>query len=203
MNYEELADLWKSQPDRRLANEDTIVSMLRTLHRGDERKIVWLNFQEGIPSVALFVFFCWISSVFPFGKWAFHLAAVLCLGVGLFLVTSTIRQRKRESQFGDSVKEQVKKSLSQIKHREWLYQNILWWYLLPLVLGWGAALVVITIEIGEIATFAVFALLALYVIACFVFFGMVYRLNQRVGQRYTARRKHLEEILETFDSGDE
>ena len=198
MNDEELIELWQSQPDSPQVDEDAVIKALRDAHRCEDRRMLYLNVQEAVPSVFLFLIFGWCGLTFATGKWAFVAAAFLCLGIGLFLVWSTIRQRKRESRFGDTVKEQVRKSLSQVKHREWLFANILWWYLLPAVLGWGAVVYVVGIKDG------VSMIELSYVIVCLAFFVWVFRLNRRAAaERYTPRRLRLEEVLGRIESGAE
>ena len=199
MNFKQLADLWRSQRNQSLMiYEDNVIEAVRDEHRREERRLFWLNIQEVIPAVILFLIFGWRGLVTETGTWAFFTAALLCLGVGVFLCGSTIRQRVRESAFGDSVKEQLLRAVSQVKHRERLFRNILWWYLLPGVLGWGVIVYEKMFKDG-VSTFEFF-----YVAFCFVFFAWVYWINRRVAvKRYVPRRKQLEEMLHDIESDGE
>jgi hypothetical protein len=217
MNYKELADLWRSQRDQTLAiDNDKVIQVVRDEHRREERRLVWLNIQEVVPAMLLFFIFGWCGLFMETGTWAFLTAALLCLGVGLFLVASTIRQRVRASAFGDSVKEQLRRAVAQVTHREWLYRNILWWYLLPLVLGWAALLFRILFGLvyeyqkglmDELPTYVLVSGLVfviVYIAACFAFFAWAYRANRRIAvKRYGPRREQLEEMLHEIDSGEE
>lgn len=195
MDDESLAELWGSQPVPPMADEDAVVRSLRSAHRGEDRRMLWLNVQEGVPSLLLFFFFGGAGLSVRSGKWAFLGAAVLCLGVGVFLVVSTLLQRRREARFGDTVRDQLQRSLSQVRHREWLYRNIFVWYLLPAALGWGMVVYVTMFRDGP----SVFAVV--YVALSLAFFGWVYRLNRRVAtSRYTPRRRELEGLLATLDA---
>jgi len=198
MNDKQMSDLWNSQPaESLLIDEEKVMQAVRDEHRREQRRIYWLNAQEVIPAVFLFFFFGSAGLNQETGAWAFFAAAVLCLGVGMFLLGSTIRQRTRESAFGDAVKEQLLRAVSQVKHREWLYRNIFWWYLLPIVLGWGAIVFDKMFKDGP-STFAI-----VYVTACFAFFACVYWMNRQVASiRYTPRRMQLEGMLHDIESAD-
>lgn len=199
MNYKQLADIWRSQRDQSLMiDEAKVIQAVRDEHRREERRLFWLNIQEVIPALILFLLIGWRGLFMETGRWAYFTAALLCLGVGLFLVGSTIRQRVRESAFGDSVKEQLRRAVSQVKHREWLYHNILWWYLLPIMLGWGVIVYKTMLKNG-VSTFVI-----VYVAVAFAFFAWVYWMNRRVAvKRYGPRRKHLEEMLRDIESSEE
>lgn len=195
MDDESLAELWGAQPVPPMADEDAVVSSLRAAHRGEDRRMLWLNVQEGVPALLLFFFFGGAGLSMKSGNWAFLGAAVLCLGVGVFLVASTLFQRRREARFGETVREQLQRSLSQVRHREWLYRNIFAWYLLPIALGWGMMVYVMMLRDGpslpEVG----------YIVLSLAFFAWVYWLNRRVAtNRYTPRRRELEGLLATLDA---
>ena len=199
MNYEEIIDIWQCQDDPVLViDEERFVGALRNAHRREERKILWLNFQEVVPAVFLFVFFGGCGLLMESGAWAFFTGAFLCLGVGLFLLGSTIQQRVSESVFGDEIKDQLHRALSQVTHREWLYRNILWWYLLPGVFGWGAIVYEFGLKKGP-STF-----LIVYILIAFVFFAWVYWANRRIARNhYRPRRERLEAMLRRIESNDD
>lgn len=199
MNFNELAEIWHSQDDQPLViNEEKVVEALRKEHRKEEKLLLRLNIQEISASLLLFLFFGYFGFVVKTGQWAFFSAAILCLGIGLFMFGSTRRQRRKESSFGDSVKDQLGKAISQAKHREWLYCNIFWWYLLPCLFGWGVVTFEIMlkdgVEISEI----------IYLTVCFIFFAWVYRANRRIAiNKYVPRRKQLEAMLQDLESENE
>jgi hypothetical protein len=222
MNDKELADLWHSQREGRLiVNEDKVIQAIRDEHRREERRFFWLNVREIAAAVFLFFVFGGFGIVAKTARWALFAAALLCLGIGLFLFCSTIRQRVKESTFGDSVKEQLQKAVSQMQHREQLFRNILWWYMLPGVLGWGVVLFGITYEVvfelidelgavGDMTTVALVffwgfaAFVLIYAVACFAFFAWVYRANRRAAAtRYLPRLEQLKAMLLDLESGEE
>lgn len=197
MTDEQIDNLWRSQPLPVLVLDEAARQALDAAHHRENRRLIWLNIQEVAPAAALAAICGWTAwSSSSTERWAFGFAAVACAGVGLFLLASTIRQRAREQRFGDSVREQLQRSLSQVRHREWLYRNIFWWYLLPLVLGWGA---VLGTSIASVRG-APWWIPTIYIVLCLWFFRWVYRANRRIASvEFAPRRRELEEMLQSLD----
>ncbi len=196
MNFSELSDIWNSQSfDVDFVDKNSLMEALHDEHQREEAKLRKINIQEVVPAVGLFLFFGTFGFFVETGAWAFFAVAFLCLGIGAFLIGSTIQQRMGEAMFGDSVKEQLQKTLSQHRHRAWLYGNLLWWYLLPGVLGWYAVVHVTMLQDG-LSAFEIG-----YIVVAVVFFVWVYFANRRVAtNQYQPRCGHLEEILSRFES---
>lgn len=112
-----------------------LASSIKADHKSEQIRLIWLNFREGIPSLLLTVFFGSFGFSDEPRRWVYFVAAVLCLSVGLFLVGSSIRQHKIEKQFEDTFRGSIEKSLSQARHRAWMYRNTIWWYFAPLYVG--------------------------------------------------------------------
>lgn len=206
MKYDDLCDIWNTQQEQSLViDEEKVLQTARAAHRREEWRIIWLNFQEGIPALGMFVFLGWSGLQRKTGAWAFLIAAILCLGVGLFLLVSTIRQRRQEASFGDSLKDQLAKSLAQVKHRQRLFQTVFWWYLLPLVVAWGLIATVLVYEMRselELSPLLIFYFSG-YVVMCFVLFWAIYRMNRDAAEKqFTPARERLEEMLAEFDSAE-
>ncbi len=199
MNNEDLVDIWKSQDNQSFVfDEAKLIQHVRNEHRLEERRLLWLNWQEIIPALLLFFFFGWCGFIMKSGAWAFFLAALLYLGIAVFLFSSTYRQRVLESAYGDSVKEQLQKAISQVTHRAWLYYNIMWWYLLPGVLGWGVIIYELMPKDGVSTSEMV------YIAIAFAFFAWVYRANRSIAiKRYFPRRKQLEKMLQDIERDEE
>jgi len=193
MNEKQLAEIWLAQGGK-LKMENQLMNQVRSEFRREERRVIWLSLQEVVPAVALFLFFGVCAFTMKEGQWAMFTAAALMLGIAVFLIVSLFRQRRKQSVFADTVKGELQRSLSQVKHRQWLFQSIFWWYLLPGVLAWGVIVYekmikdgVTPFEIGYLA------------VAC-VFFSWVYWANRRYGdRRFSPQRKRFEELLRDFE----
>ena len=198
MNADPLDELWRSQPTPPLAISDELLRALCTVHRRDNRRLLWLNFQEVIPALVMTVIFGASAWSAQSGRWAFATGAAACLGVAGFLSATSLRQRAREARFGNTVRDQLARALSQARHREWLYLQIFWWYLLPIVLGWAAILYVSALRAGTSLS------LWIYIGLCLAFFAWVYRANRRIAvNQFRPRRLELERLLQSLDTDDD
>ena len=127
-------------------------------------------------------------------KFALFMATFLCLGFGVFLPVTIVRQRLRQSASSDTEKDELQRAVSQVKHREWLYHNILWWYLLPGAIGWGVVVYEEMFKDG-VSVFEIS-----YVAIALAFFASVYLANRRVAvTRFEPWRRRLEELVRELE----
>lgn len=145
----ELNDLWNRQESiMTIAEPTTLTNALRTAYRAEQRTLIWLNVQEITPSIVLAAMFAFAGIQIGSGGWAFFLAALLGLGVGTFLLITSLRQHRVETSFDTTMRGEIERALSQAQHRAWLYRNVFWWYLLPLLVAMGLILSVIRFDAG-------------------------------------------------------
>lgn len=198
MDFEKITDIWNAQEQPPVVTKETdLLNRLRKDHRQLERRLLWVNFQEVPLCVLLFLFFGGVGLVDSTSRWSCWVAAVLCLEVGVFLVVSTIRQKRKEAVFGNSVKDQLNRALSQARHREWLYRNNLWWYVSPIAIGVAAIFYQKMLADGSLLAGAICGV----VVAVLYFF--IYRMNRRIARReYRPRVQRLEAMLRHLDSTD-
>lgn len=130
----ELAELWKRQetPMASMANPVELAASIKAEHRREQTRMIILNVRELIPSLFLFGFFGWIGLTEDSGRLALFASALLSIGVGLFLLGSSIRQHHSEQQFDTTLRGSIERSLSQARHRFRMYRTCGWWYFLPL-----------------------------------------------------------------------
>lgn len=139
---DDLEALWREQPaDLTVPDMKELTMNIRQQHQQEQRRLLFLNVREVTPAVLLFAWFGWNGIQATSRSWAYLTAAALVLGVGAFLAGTSLLQRRREQELGDTTLGQLEKALSQAKHRAWLYRSILWWYVAPLACAIGLVLV--------------------------------------------------------------
>lgn len=161
-------------------------------HRKDQRRLLWLNVREVVPSLVLTGVFG--SLVFDSEHPAALLAAaLLCLAVACFLVGSSIRHHRADGRWGTSVRDQLARRIAQLNHRAWMYRNLAWWYFLPLGLAVALVLYGLGGRLGggpETVYAVVFGLSGVF----------MYRKSRAHGRaRYESEIERLEPLLAEFD----
>lgn len=129
----ELADLWKQQETPMAHTTDPrdltqLAATVKADHRTEQARLLWLNIREVAATALMFVFFGYLGLT---ESTVLLAPALFCLGAGLFLVGSSVRQHKIEQRFDKTLRGSIQRSLSQAQHRFWMYRNASWWYIGP------------------------------------------------------------------------
>ncbi|MBN4047453.1 hypothetical protein JYT71_00445 [Acidimicrobiaceae bacterium AH-315-P05] len=172
---------------------DVLADSVARAHRKDQRRLLWLNVREFVPSVVVAGLFARRAPNTARPP-AMLSAAALVFGVGVFLVVSSLRYQRADRGWGTSIREQVARRLAQVEHRAKLYRNVGWWYLSPI----AVAVALVRYGRGEAA-----------LLSNPVFFGIIaamgsalYVINRRIGRtRYESEAEHLRTLLADFDAG--
>lgn len=176
------------------ADVGEVVERLRSLHRSERRRLLVLNIQEILPSLALFAGFGLVGLAVSDGA-PFLLAAFLCLGVGLVLAFASIGQLRVEGRFDDSIRGQLERRRSLLRFRERLHHRVLWWYLLPCAL----ALLAVVSAVGGVVDNP--AGLVTVVLAAGLGWWL-YRANRRVAEEhFRPRADRIDAMLADLDRG--
>ena len=199
MNPDDFKQAWQSQAsDARSINAEVL---LKELRRDDLRfgaTIFWRDVRE-IGVAVLMVplwFYLGMKHRLP---WTWYLAVPGMLWIAGYLLVARMLQRRRTPRPGDPLRQCVASSLAQVEHQIWLLRNVVWWYLLPLVLP-------ILAFVGHVAWRAraggwmtgVVLLGAVAVVA--VVFAAIYGLNRyAVRSALEPRRRELEVLLRSLD----
>ena len=135
----ELAELWKQQetPMSHTADPrqlERLAASIRDGHRTEQMRLIWLSVREGIPLAILVVYFGYLAVA---DTPLMFVSMLLCLGIAGFFAGSSIRQHKIEQRFDTTLRGSIERSVSQARHRLWMYQNSGWWYFAPLVLAFA------------------------------------------------------------------
>lgn len=192
MDFSTLARIWRGQD----SGAETIdkaewIQRLHDDYRCRQKKLIGLNLREGIPCLLLSGITLAAGLTMTSGNWAFITASALFLVVAVFLTAVTIRYQISRIPYTDSVKQSLQRSLAQARHHEWLYGNVVWWYLLPIVVAWGVIVYETMLHDG-VSTFA-----AVYISLGVIFFLMVGWLNRQVAiNQYRPLREQLELLVQ-------
>lgn len=193
---DKIGELWNRQEITMLTDPTALTDSLKRRQKQEQRRLFRLNIQELVPAAALTALFTGLGLVANRGAWAYFAAAVVCAAVGLFLLGSTVRQRRAESRFDHSLRGELERSLSQLRHRAWLYRNILWWYLGPLTI---AILLVVGVtrspggSSGAAGTIIYLVLLA-------ALYRHLYRSNRRIAaEQYEPEVERHQQLLDQLD----
>ena len=158
----------------------------------DQLKLLRLNFQEGVPILVL-VFF--IGSGVPDAErpLAAVAGAVLILGVGAYLVITSVRHHRADRKWGYSMREQLARRLTQVSHRNRLYRSVAWWYIAPLII----AIFLVRYGLGGDRAPLLGFSLAMAALA-----AGIYVLNRWYARKHFEPEVHrIQAILDDFDEG--
>jgi len=210
MDFDQMLDAWKAQDDKPLyeVNQD----LLRLVLLGEQAKVrrimrlgQWVTYIVG-PGMALFAaFWAWIAVL---NGMSVLNSAAAALGAALFAVwvgafwLSRRRQAQRERKFGNSLKDEIGRSLSlveyQISNGRW-GAALLW--TAPVIAG---ALLInwLSFQINTDTGFSgrdQFWMSSLPVWAAVV---IAYAGHRHVKRKLEPRRQRLRELLEALDAGE-
>ena len=109
------------------------------------------NIREGWLTILAAVYFTCSAESDVVSKaqlWPFYLAMAILFGIGVFRVLDNRRQKRRALEYKDSTLAFVECSLLNINHRIWLLENMIWWWILPVVVGGILVIAQIVMVVG-------------------------------------------------------
>jgi hypothetical protein len=195
MNFEQLQTAWQSQPPgaKVTISADLLLKEVRRNQNQFRKTILLRDMREVGACLFLFVFFT--QRGWGDNDWTDILVGLSCLGVGVFMVADRLRQHRKRPVANDSLRGCVETSLHQINHQIWLLKNVLWWYMLPIMLTTGISVCVHLWQTRHNGLSAVVAFAFCLVIFALVDWG-VYKLNQyAVRKTLQPRQRELEALL--------
>jgi len=196
MNFEAMQKAWQSQdPGAKVTiNVNVLLNEVRHNQQHFRATIFWRDVRE-VGSAALMTvgFLVWGLRCH---WWSFYLLAFACFEVGVFFVVDRRIQHRKQPVHNDSLQSCIEASLFQINHQIWLLRNVLWWYLLPPIIGIGAVLAQTLWTARGAGLAFLITIGAVFIITYGFTYGFVYWLNQRaVKKQLEPRRQELETLL--------
>ncbi len=201
MKLDELKEAWKSQDTRTTVQTVLLLESIRKKQRRHNR-FIWLrNIREGWLTILAAVFFIYFTESDVESKvqlWPFYLAMAILFGIGVFRVLDNRRQKRRALEYKDSTLSFIECSLLNINHRIWLLENIVWWWVLPVVVGGILIIAQIIMLVGWQEPTLFWELGKGVGIAC-VILGVLYWGNLWTARKYWQPRKaELEAIADSL-----
>ena len=135
MEFDDLQRAWQSQdPAAHVTiKADLLLKEVRRNQRQFWATIFWRDVREVGAAVLLAVWFIYEAVRDHAGSYA--LCALLCGGVGAYIVWDRLAHKKSQPAFNGTLKSCIEASLAQVNHQIWLLRNVFWWYLLPLIVA--------------------------------------------------------------------
>ena len=194
MKFDDLQSQWQSHDHSQPLNiaMDLLLKEVRNSHRQFESVLFRRDAVEVTIGICLFLVFGLVG--IKRADWAWLLLAFTCLGVASFFVIDRFIQRARRPDNSGTLEASIQASQFTVRHQIWLLKNIIWWYMLPIVMGWS---IVVFRDMWrhplEDAGWHLF--MRIYVGLCCAFFVFVYWLNQNaVKKQLEPRIKELQQM---------
>ncbi len=198
MSFDELQAAWQAQSHgpRVTLDTDVLLKEVRRNQRQFETTIFWRDLREIVVAAGLTVFFLYGAT--RKGDLSLYLLAAGCFFVGTFMLVDRWIQRRHKPATDDPLQACIQASLGEVNHQIWLLRNILWWYILPIAVGLGSAVVSMMWGVRDIG-WPAYLMVSLYAVLCGLVCWGVYWLNMLAVKRHLGpRREELEGLLESL-----
>jgi len=195
MNFEDLQKTWQSSNPAATITISTD-ALLKEVRRNQKQFWTMIFCRDAREVVIIFL----LALYFGYGglwqnNWTLILIALGCFFVCAFFIVDRVIQRGKRPLTNESLKACLETSLHQVNHQIWLLKNILWWYLLPVVLPLGIFAFVDLWNSRHDGAVAV-ARCIVYILFCIFLYWGVYWINQfAVRRTLMPRRQELEGLL--------
>lgn len=202
MSPDDYQKAWRveSEQTRVRVDADLLLQEVRRNHESFRAMILWRDYREA--GIALLMILLWFYLGIRFSEpWTWYLTVPALVWVAGFIIVDRKLHPQDRNRPEDSLLESAGASLAQVEHQIWLLGNVLWWYLLPLLVPIltfvGHVVVQVSRSWGEAigAATPVFAFVL-------VLYALIYLLNQyAVRKQLEPRRQELIALLASL--GDE
>ena len=199
MNFDELQKKWQSQQGgfKLRIDADVLLKEVRHNKESFESSIFWRDVREVGVFFALVPFFLYFA--LKFNLWSLYLPVLSCIFTGVFMILDRMIQKKKLLKSGDSLINCIETSLAQVEHQIWLLKNVLWWYLLPFIIGVS----IFWVHVWWLARTASWT--GLFIGGCFVWLfaisvGVYYLNRYCVRKKLIPRKQELEQLLRSLQN---
>ena len=195
MDFDDMQKAWQGQkaPERMTISTDVLLREVRRNELSLRATLIWRDFRE-VSAAALLAGWFSFKAVRDHA-WPDYICAVLCAGVGVFIIIDRLARKRKQPSFNDTLKSCLESSLAEVNHQIWLLRNVFWWYLLPLLVASAISMCTTNEHQRHFNKPAAIAVMITAVLVAW-FFRWVYQLNQAaVAKTLEPRRQELNELL--------
>jgi hypothetical protein len=132
MNPDDFKQAWQRQTPHLATEPQLLLQELRRNEQQFSAMIFCRDAREIIVALVLLPVWVWMGISLS-SPWTWYLAMPGIAWVAGFLVVDRKCHKPRAPRPGEPLRECASRSLEQVEHQIWLLRNVLWWYLLPLM----------------------------------------------------------------------
>jgi hypothetical protein len=132
MDIEIIRRAWNSQQPPGPPDEELIQALLGA-DRKLGRALFWRDMRESIVAIIVAIFF--IHGGSTIGRvWVGYAAGTLCCFIPVFLILDRHLRRDDRINATASTRIALECAVRRVDHQIWLLRNVIWWYLLPIIM---------------------------------------------------------------------
>ncbi len=196
MSPDEYQQAWRAESDqtRVTVDSDLLLQKVRRNQESFRAMILLRDYREA--GIAILMIPLWLYLGIRFSEpWTWYLTVPALIWVSGFIVVDRLRHPQKRKWQDDSLLSSAKESLTQVEHQIWLLRNVMWWYLLPLLIPLLAFCGHVVWQVSRSWGEAMGAALPVFAIVLAVY-TLIYFLNQyAVRKQLEPRREELVMLL--------
>src|SRR5208282_830778 len=171
MDPDNFKQAWKTQSSQTRLTIDAEL-LLKEVGRNQRyfaATIFWRDVREVGTSLLMVPLWLYLG-IKHSSPWTWYLTVPALVWIAGYMLVDRMRHKRQPPEPGEPLRQRVESSLAQVEHQIWLLRNVLWWYLLPMLVtvlafsgqvawqersgGWWTALVVSVVVALVVIIFA-------------------------------------------------
>jgi hypothetical protein len=196
MNPDDFKQAWQTQTSqtRLMIEGDLLLKEVRRNEQYFTAMIFWRDVREVGVALLLVPVWFYLGAKLAL-PWAWYLMVPALVWVAAYMLVDRMRHHEKLREPAEPLRQRVENSLAQVEHQIWLLRNVLWWYLLPLILPSLAFIGQVAWRERSGGWWTALAATVVVMVVAVVFAG-IYWLNQyAVRAALGPRRQELEALL--------
>lgn len=192
MSPDEYQEAWQAEASRTRVKVDADL-MLQEVRRAQERfrtMILMRDYREA--GIAILLIPVWFFLGIKFSEpWTWYLTVPALIWVAGFIIVDRKRNKPKRTQPDDPLLDSARASLVEVEHQIWLLKNVIWWYLLPLLIPILVFVGHVVLQISHSWWGAIGAAAPMYAVLVALYTGIYYLNQYAVRAQLEPRRQEL------------